>query len=45
MGDLAGARPYFERALAIFTTRPGPDHPHTQIARRNLAALADAPPD
>ena len=38
-GDLAGARPVFERALAIFTARLGPDHPNTRIVRGNLAAL------
>jgi hypothetical protein len=41
MGNLAGARPYFERALAILTARLGPDHPHTQSVRDNLAALPD----
>ena len=38
-GDLAGARPYYERALAVLTTRLGPDHPNTRIVRDNLAAL------
>jgi hypothetical protein len=45
MGDLQGARPYFERALAILTARLGPDHPHTQTVRRNLDALADTRAD
>jgi tetratricopeptide (TPR) repeat protein len=29
MGDLAGARPYYERALAIREKSLGPDHPDT----------------
>ena len=37
--DLAAARPYMERALAIFEARLGPDHPNTQTARRNLDRL------
>jgi len=40
-GDLVGARPYYERALAIWEKRLGPDHPHTKIARGNLESLAD----
>jgi hypothetical protein len=40
-GDYAAARPYLERALAIFTTRLGPDHPQMQTVRRNLAPLPD----
>ncbi|MCI0645537.1 MAG: tetratricopeptide repeat protein, partial [Chloroflexi bacterium] len=39
-GDLAGARPYYERALAINEKALGPDHPDTQLVRRNLAALS-----
>jgi len=39
MGDLAGARPYYERALAILEAKLGPDHPHTVTVRRNLEAL------
>lgn len=38
-GDLAGARPYYEQALAILTARLGPDHPNTQTVRNNLTAL------
>ena len=38
-GDLAGARPYFERALHIFMARLGPNHAFTQTVQRNLAAL------
>jgi hypothetical protein len=40
-GDLAAARPLFERALAIFEKALGPDHPDTAIARRSLAALSE----
>jgi hypothetical protein len=29
MGNLAGARPYYERALAIREEALGPDHRHT----------------
>ncbi|MCG8349887.1 MAG: tetratricopeptide repeat protein [Chloroflexales bacterium] len=29
----------YERALAIREQALGPDHPHTQTVRRNLAAL------
>jgi hypothetical protein len=39
LGYLAAARPYYERALAIWEARLGPDHPNTKIARENLAAL------
>ena len=41
-GDLARARSCFQRALAIWEKSFGSDHPHTAIARDNLAAL---PPD
>jgi hypothetical protein len=41
MGELAAARPYIKRALAILTARLGPDHSHTQTVRDNLAALPD----
>ena len=40
VADLAGARQAFERALAIFETFLGPDHPNTQIVRRNLEGLS-----
>ncbi|HVR98913.1 MAG TPA: tetratricopeptide repeat protein, partial [Thermoanaerobaculia bacterium] len=40
-GDLAAARPYYERALAIFEARLGPDHPDTKTVRENLAALGN----
>jgi hypothetical protein len=38
-GDLAGARPLFERALAIREKVLGPDHPHTAKSRNDLASL------
>ncbi|MCB0222600.1 MAG: tetratricopeptide repeat protein [Anaerolineae bacterium] len=39
MGDNEGARPYYERALAILEKRLGPNHPYSQVVRNNLAAL------
>ncbi len=38
-GDLAGARPYYERALAIRERVLGPEHPQTASAVNNLATL------
>jgi hypothetical protein len=38
-GDLAAARPLFERALAICETALGPAHPHTAAVRNSLAEL------
>jgi tetratricopeptide (TPR) repeat protein len=38
-GDLAGARPLYERALVIWEKALGPEHPETNQARRNLAIL------
>jgi tetratricopeptide (TPR) repeat protein len=38
-GDLAGARPLYERALAIFEKVLGPEHPSTARSRRNLTTL------
>lgn len=38
-GDFAGARPYYERALAISEKALGPDHPKTRIVRKNPAGL------
>ena len=38
-GDLAGARPLYERALAILEKALGPDHPNTNRVRRNFACL------
>jgi hypothetical protein len=40
LGDLDGAREALERALTIFEKVLGPDHPHAQTVRGNLAALA-----
>ena len=39
IGDYPGARPYYERALAIRERVLGPDHPTTQVVRQNLTAL------
>lgn len=39
VGDFKGARPYYDRALAISERVLGPDHPHTRIVRRNLQFL------
>jgi tetratricopeptide (TPR) repeat protein len=36
-GDLAGARPLYERALAIREKGLGPDHPDTAQSLNNLA--------
>ena len=40
LGDLAGARQAFERALAIFEKFLGPDHHDMQIVRRNPESLS-----
>ena len=37
--DFAGARPLFERALAIREKALGPEHPHTAMSLNNLALL------
>jgi hypothetical protein len=39
LGDLAGARTHYERALAIREGFLCPDHPKTQLVRRDLAGL------
>jgi hypothetical protein len=39
LGDLAGARAPFERALAICRQFLGEDHPDTRLVRRNLESL------
>ncbi len=39
VGDLAGARPYFERALAIFKEVLGHAHPDTASSLSNLGVL------
>jgi Tfp pilus assembly protein PilF len=41
-GDLAGARPYYERALAIYEQVLGPQHPDTASSLNNLGALLHA---
>jgi tetratricopeptide (TPR) repeat protein len=38
-GDLAGARPLYERALAIREKAFGPERPRTATTLNNLAAL------
>jgi Tetratricopeptide repeat len=49
LGDLAGAKQLYERALAIGDAALGPDHPTVAIYRRNLdgvlQALQKAPPE
>jgi len=42
LGDIAGARPYYEQALAILEKSLGAGHPTTQLVRRNLEGLAQA---
>ena len=39
MGDLMGAHPYLERALAIFEEVFGPTHHHTATSLNNLGVL------
>jgi len=41
-GNLAEARPYYERALAIKEKALGPDHPDTALSLNNLGALLDS---
>lgn len=41
-GDLAAARPLFERALLVREARLGADHPDTARSRPNLAAVEAA---
>jgi tetratricopeptide (TPR) repeat protein len=41
-GDLAGARPLYERALAIREKVLGPDHPDSATSLNNLALLVQA---
>ena len=38
-GDLAAARPLFERALAIAERALGPEHPETAVSLNNLGFL------
>src|SRR5438094_320413 len=44
-GELAAARPLFERALAIDEKALGPDHPTTAPSLNNLAYLLQAQGD
>ena len=44
-GDLAGARPYYERVLAICERVLGPEHPDTARSLNNLGALLRAQGD
>ncbi len=44
-GDLAGARPYYERALAIRERVLGPEHPDTAGSLNNLGYLLQAQGD
>jgi hypothetical protein len=39
VGDYAGARPLYERALAIFEKVLGKEHPNTKVVRGNLERL------
>jgi tetratricopeptide (TPR) repeat protein len=45
IGDLAGARPYYEQALAITRQVPGEQHPSTAISLNNLGSLLQAQGD
>ena len=38
-GDLAGARPYYERALSITEAALGPDHPTVAVTLSNLGGV------
>jgi hypothetical protein len=44
-GDLAGARPLVERALAIYERVLGPEHSSTATSLNNLAHLFQAQGD
>jgi hypothetical protein len=41
-GDLAAARPLYERALTICEKRLGPEHPYTARSLNNLAGMNEA---
>jgi hypothetical protein len=41
MGDLVGARPYYEQALSILEAGLGLEHPNTRLVRGNLERLGD----
>ena len=40
LGDRAGARECFQRALGIFRQRLPPDHPYIRITEENLRRVA-----
>ena len=42
LGDLAGAKKSYERALVINEKSLPPDQPHIRIAKKNLKILEDA---
>ena len=42
LADYAGARPFYERALAIYEKTLGPDHPDTARSLNNLGFLLQA---
>jgi hypothetical protein len=44
-GDLAAARPLYERALAIREKVLDPEHPHTATSLNNLAFVMQAQGD
>jgi hypothetical protein len=44
-GDLAAARPLYERALTIREKALGPEHPDTAVSLYNLALLLDGQGD
>jgi tetratricopeptide (TPR) repeat protein len=44
-GDLSGARPYFERALAVLERALGPEHPDTATSLNNMGYLLRAQGD
>jgi hypothetical protein len=44
LGDLAGVRAAFERALQIFEAHLGAVHPSTQMVQRSLEVLAQGRP-
>jgi len=42
LGDLAGARAHYERALAIWEKQLGPEHPNVAWAVNNLGMVLKA---
>ena len=45
LGDYRGARPYYERALAIYERVLGEDHPTTATSLNNFGMLLQAQGD